>query len=158
VADRVDIGFRAGNLSLLGADAKWNMVRGKVDLAIDPGVQGTYLLVGDANAFLMYANLPLLIGINLSENVALLFSPGGGLGYSAASGTGLFGTASKVNTSGTALFGRMGFGANFRVSKGFSIQPEVTALWNPETKSALFSTGIGFSFGEHPDTSDLASK
>jgi hypothetical protein len=38
----------------------------------------------------------------------------------------------------------------FRVSEGFAIQPEITALINPDTGGAFLSYGVGFNFGELP--------
>jgi hypothetical protein len=149
VADRVDLGFRLGNLSTVGFDAKINLVRGAFDLAIDPGLQGMYLAIGDAGGSLVYFNLPVVLGFNLSQNFSLIATPGIayvlGIGYSA--------TSSDYNSDGFA--GRLGLGANIRVSHSFAIQPEVTALYFPASEGVIFSGGLGFSFGAQPDFSDL---
>ena len=152
VAERFDLGVRLGNLSLLGVDGKWNFVKGRVDLAVNPGVQGTYFAIGDSSAAILYGNLPLLVGINFTPRIAMLLSPG--IGFAAAVG----GTASGSNakyTGGSGFLTRIGGGFNFKVSDTFAVQPEVTALWNPSSTGVILSTGVGLTFGSQPDTSDL---
>jgi hypothetical protein len=151
VAERFDLGVRLGNLSLLGVDGKWNFVKGRVDLAINPGVQGTYFATGGASAALLYGNLPLLVGINFTPRIAMVLSPG--VGFAAALGSSTSGDTKY--TGGAGFLVRGGGGFNFKVSDTFAIQPEVTALWNPDSTGVILSTGIGLSFAAQPDTSDL---
>lgn len=149
VTDRVDLGFRLGNLSTLGFDAKINLVRGAFDLAIDPGLQGMYLAFGSSGAALMYFNLPVILGFNLSENFSIIATPG--VAY--ALGIGYTSSSSEYNSDGFA--GRLGLGLNIRVSRSFALQPEVTALYFPGSEGVIVSGGIGFSFGAQPDFSDV---
>lgn len=153
VADRVDLGFRLANLATLGFDAKINFVRGPFDLAIDPGIQGIYIggtgSSGGSGAGLVYMNLPIILGFNLSQNFSLIATPGiaYALGFSYSS------SSSDYNGSGFAA--RLGAGANIRVGRSFAIQPELTALYFPDTDGVFFTGGIGFSFGAQPDYSDV---
>lgn len=156
--DRFDFGIRAGNLTMLGIDGKYNFVRGRVDLAIDPGIQGTYISSStgtgttstSASAAVFYGNLPLLIGINFSSRIALMLSPG--IGFQAATGT----TSAQYSAGSSAFLARMGAGFNFKIANSFALQPEVTALYYADGSNRLaLSTGLGFVIGAQPDTSDL---
>ncbi len=149
VTDRVDMGFRLGNLSTLGFDTKINLVRGAFDLAIDPGLQGMYLAVGSSGGGLVYFNLPVILGFNLSQSFSIIATPG--IAY--ALGFGYSSTSSEYNSDGFAA--RLGLGANIRVSRSFALQPEVTALYFPASEGVIFSAGFGFSFGGQPDYSDI---
>lgn len=153
VHEQVDLGFRIANMSGLGADLKWNFLRSRgFDLAIDPGFQ-IYLWgvssSSDASSFVIgYAHLPLLLGFNFGESVTLLLSPGFSWGFGSLS-----------NSEGTTGFAsgalaRFGVGANFRLTRGFALQPEVTFLkpFEQFSDSGVFITfGIGLQFGAMPD-------
>ncbi len=147
----------APGTSLLGVDGKWNFVKGRVDLAIDPGIQGTYVVVGSntgnastsgASAAIFYGNLPLLVGINFSSRIAMMLSPG--IGFAAATGS----NAGQY-AGGSSFLARMGMGFNFKIANSFALQPEVTALYYTNTGGVMLSTGLGFVIGAQPDTSDL---
>jgi hypothetical protein len=159
VADEVDIGFRLANMSSLGADAKWNFVRGQtLDVAVDPGVQwfrwSTTVDNETTSADIVYANLPVLVGINIAEPLSLVIVPGITYAYSSASTSG---GGSDAATSADGVMARVGFGFNLRVSQRFAIQPEVTLLRQfNDDPAALYIAGLGFNFGALPGFDDLA--
>ena len=66
------------------------------------------------------------------------------------------GPASSAVAGVDGFLGRLGGGVNIRVSKKFSIQPEVTFMRAFNDSSALFwMAGLGFNVGAQPDYSDL---
>jgi hypothetical protein len=158
--DRVDLGLRLSSLSAVGVDTKINLLRGSVDLAVVPGVQGTYVGLGvgsgsdSANVGfgLMYLNLPAVVGLNINRSFSVLLTPGIGAGLA-------FGSVSSgmdsATTSATGFYARMGVGANIRFTESFALHPEVTTLWTPGNSGVVVVTGLGFSFGAQPDFSDL---
>jgi len=161
IADQVDIGFRLSALSTIGGDVKINLLRSSgFDLSLDPGIQGAYV-VGftrdDSGSLgIVYFNLPVLLGFNLSRNFTLLASPG--ILYTVFTGgsaSSLSGDRSSVSASGIA--GRLGVGFAARVNNSFAIQPELTVLFplEGESSGAIFSLGLGFQFGSQPDHSDI---
>jgi hypothetical protein len=153
LTDRVDLGFRVANLTSVGADVKVNLVRGAFDLAIDPSLQGLYVGAGDASVGLMWMNLPLVLGFNLSNNFTLLATPGISYGVYFAGDSGVRGDRTTYSVGGFA--GRFGIGANIRLNQAFAIQPEVTALYNFNAEGVVYTVGLGFSFGGQPDYSDI---
>jgi hypothetical protein len=167
VADGFDFGARLSNLSGLGLDGKIRLLKGNVDLAIDPGLQlfyysftasGENATTSTDSAFISYLHLPLLVGINFSESATLLLTPGiyGALA-SASVSTSSGASSEGAVVSGTGFGGRFGVGFNFRTSKSFSLQPEVTAMHEFNSESTwLYIFGFGLNFGSQPDYSDLA--
>jgi hypothetical protein len=162
VSDRIDLGFRVANMSSLGFDAKFNPVRSKAfDLALVPG--GQWLHVGSstssssgsssASVDIVHLHLPVLLGLNVGDSVTLTASPG--VLYSA-----IFGTATTTSSSSSdqrsssqstgGIFGRLGFGVNFRISDGFALHPEITAMHSFEHDVTLYMFGLGFNFGKLP--------
>lgn len=157
LGEQVDLGLRLANLTSLGADVKWNFIRGSTDLALDPGFTGTYVSASassgssssSASVGLFYLNLPLLVGFNLSENFTLLLSPG--IGAAVATGTATSSSDDGVRFSGGSYgYARLGVGANFRLSSSFAIQPEITGLKSFSADGIILSFGIGISFGGMP--------
>jgi hypothetical protein len=149
VADRVDLGFRISNLTSLGGDAKFNIVRSEVfDLALDPGVQWIHLKVGDASSEIFYFHAPLLLGFNLGKRVSIVATPGAV--YNLVSSE-MIGTGGDGLTSAGGIFARLGLGLNLRFSDHFAMQPEVTAMRGfGDGEAWLFSVGLGFNFGTLP--------
>lgn len=156
VADRVDIGARINNLSSVGADVKWNFLRSEsFDLAIAPGFQVFHISgtsAGTTTGYTQfYGNAPLLLGVNLSEEVSLVPTLGVTYGYNSA-------TAVSDDSSAAAsidgLILRGGLGFNFRISPKFAMHPEVTMLQflndDSAAKVRLFIFGLGFNFGNLP--------
>lgn len=163
LTDRLDLGLRLGNLSMPGVDLKINLVRGAFDLAIVPGVQAIYAAVGDNGGGILYANLPLVLGFNLTRNFSLIATPG--IAYGATFGTSGSTTCGSGSTScsstsystysGSGILPRLGIGANIRLSNTFALAPEVTFYYSPDTENAIFVGGLGFTFGAQPDFSDI---
>jgi len=162
LGDRLDIGGKVANLSSLGLDLKWNFLKSRsFDMAIDPGAQ-FFAISGSTGSsstganetstvFIFYGHMPVLLGFNLSEDVTIVLSPGAVLSAGSARTSG--GDRDALTTS-TGLWGRLGLGFNFRMSKGFALHPEVTAMrqfQDNEVMMVLF--GLGFNFGKLPDYS-----
>jgi hypothetical protein len=154
VAEEVDLGFSVRNGSSLGADVKYNPVKSKsFDLAIDPGFQFFRISSSgaegtSASVTVAYLHLPLLLGVNLSESTSFVFTPGGVVVLASGSASGS-GSDSAASSSG--FLARMGVGLNIRISKGFALQPEVTAMRQlQDTSATLYMAGLGFNFGKLP--------
>jgi hypothetical protein len=151
IVDGFELGLRAPNLDSLGLDGKVQLVRGGVDLAVDPGVQVASLLgIG-----LFYLHLPVLIGVNLSEKVTLVATPG--ILYALASGTpDATSNTAQQGVSATQLFGRLGLGVDVRVAKKVALHPELTFLKGFASNDAvIFVFGFGVNLGAMPNYSDL---
>ncbi len=162
VSDGVDVGARLSSMFSPTVDGKLQVVRGVVDVAVDPGLQLLYVEVprpsGNSQATLSAAVLqlyaPVLVGLNLSPSLTLVASPG--VGYSA-------GTA-KVNSSSDAVTaaqavgfsGRLGLGLDIRTSEHFAIHPEVTLMRVfDDAQSLIGVVGLGVNIGPMPDYADL---
>ena len=86
VADGFEVGARIANFDTLAGDLKIRLLKGTLDLAIDPGLQFIYLgsiTTSDGNGNstsasvgIMYFHVPLLVGFNVSPTVSLVASPG----------------------------------------------------------------------------------
>jgi hypothetical protein len=166
VADEVDLGFRVNNLASLGFDAKYNFLKGAVDIALDPGIQWYRLSFesstasgttsADVNVF--YLHGPLLIDLNFHETVSLVLSPGVvyGIASSDADFSGGESDVTRVATS-DGVFARFGVGIDFRLSARFALHPEVTVMRNfGDEADLLYMTGLGFNFGNLPSFADQA--
>ncbi len=167
--DNLDVGFRVANMTTLGADAKFNFLKGGFDIAVDPGVQVFYYSLGATSAdgtttaktsvSGAYLHLPLLFGANLSESVTLV--PTLGIMYGIVSSSNTVSSPDEnesVKASGnTGLIGRFGLGADFRLSQSFALHPEVTVMksFKEGSEGVVYLAGLGFNFGALPDFSDL---
>lgn len=150
LADKLELGLHFSHLSSIGADFKWNPVRTEgFDLAIDPGAQVFYI-VSDESLVIYYLHLPLLLGLNVSENVSLVLTPG----------VSMLGVSGSIDTSDDNVYGgsdsawlaRAGIGVDIRSSEKFSVQPEVTFLKSFESGGGVvFLGGVGFKFGAQPE-------
>jgi hypothetical protein len=86
VAEGFELGARVANFDTLAGDAKIRLLKGTVDLALDPGLQFIYLggvsstdsqgNTQSVSAGVVYFHVPLLIGFNVSPTVSLVASPG----------------------------------------------------------------------------------
>ena len=155
VSDRVDVGFRAANMMSLGADVKYNFLRGEtLDLAVDPGAQVLF-----AGFTVYHLHLPLLVGLNLSERVTVVFTPGIMYGINTYR-SGNDDVDSQINQllSADGLYWRAGLGVNLRVTPGFALHPEITFLRSSRaepsgasvTSAMSYMFGIGVNFGHLP--------
>lgn len=153
VADQVDVGVKLLNMSSLGADVKWNFIKGDVfDMAAVPGFQVFHFSTNNVGFTQFYGNLPLLFGINVGENVTLV--PSAGVTYLLSSGEANDGSDNSAAFSEGGLWLRGGFGINFRISPKFAMHPEITFLKNvpadDEISALLYVFGLGFNFGSLP--------
>jgi hypothetical protein len=158
VADTVDIGVRIANMSSIGADVKWNFIKGDVfDMAAVPGFQvfhiGSSSNGATAGYTQFYANLPLVLGINVSEAVTIVPTLGATYGLNSASVVSDDGSSAAASVDGLMLRGGLGF--NFRISPKFAMQPELTMLKflnkSEDASVTLFLFGLGFNFGALPE-------
>lgn len=102
-----------------------------------------------------YFHMPVLVGLNVSKSVSIVASPGFVYALTSASVTS-GGNTSTVTGGVSGFLGRLGAGVNFRVSKKFSVQPELTFMRAFDSSSALmWMGGVGFNIGAQPDYSDL---
>jgi hypothetical protein len=160
LAEGFDVGGRLPNLDSFAGDVKIQMLRGPADLAIDPGIQFSYVTSsatdsrGNAvseTAGVAYLHLPFLVGWNLSDSVTLVASPG--VAYTIATGSVTF-SDNNAQQAGTAtgFMGRIGLGADFRTSKHFALHPEVTFMKGfNDADTLLFVVGLGLNFGAQPN-------
>jgi hypothetical protein len=156
VADRVDIGARIMNFSSIGADVKWNFLKTDAfDMAIVPGFQLFHLsgtTAGTTEGYTqIYGHAPLVLGINVADEVSIVPTLGVTYGYNSAS----FVTDDRSAASSIdGVILRAGLGVNFRVMPKFALHPEVTMLEflnaADEPKVRLFIFGLGFNFGNLP--------
>jgi hypothetical protein len=154
VASRFDIGIHLYNLTSFGLDLKLNPIRGVFDIAVNPGAQYFYLNINDDQAaHVFYLSAPLMVGINLTQWMSIILTPG--LTYSLIAGevTAAEGRDALIAEGGT-LF-RAGFGLQFRASQSFAVHPMLTILRSLGSGATLYSAGIGFIFGEIPSYDDL---
>ena len=153
VADTVDVGVKILNMTSVGADVKWNFIKGDTfDMAAVPGFQVFHFSTNDVGFTQFYGNLPLLFGINVSDSVTIV--PAAGVTYSLSSGSADNNDGNSAAFSEGGLWLRGGLGFNFRVSPKFAMHPEITFLKNlpgdGETDALLYIFGLGFNFGALP--------
>ncbi len=155
-----EIGARASNMSSLGGDIKWNFLKSsRIDLAIDPAYQIYQVSETDGSGTdqtqtFSYLNVPLLVGVNLSRTVSLVFTPGATWGF-ASSGKIRF-TNGPDQGSTTGAIGRFGVGADFRITPGFALHPEITFLLGFNGENEIdYIAGLGFNFGAMPNYDDV---
>jgi hypothetical protein len=162
VADTVDIGVRLANMTSLGADVKWNFIKGDTfDMAAVPGFQVFHIGSSSSSSgsgatagyTQFYANLPLVFGINVSEAVTIVPTAGVTYGLNSASVVSNDGSSAASSVDGLMLRGGLGF--NFRISPRFAMQPEITMLKflnkSEDAGVTLILFGLGFNFGNLPE-------
>jgi hypothetical protein len=165
VADQVDLGFKVNNLASLGFDAKYNFLKGAVDIALDPGIQWYRLSFESASASgttsedinVFYLHGPLLIDFNFNEIVSLVLSPGVVYGIASSDAALISGGESDVKSVATSdgVFARFGVGLDFRLSPRFALHPEITVIRNfGDEADLIYMTGLGFNFGNLPSFAD----
>jgi hypothetical protein len=161
LGDSFEIGARVANMTSLGTDLKFNFLRSRtLDLAIDPAFQISQISVSDSSGTdssirIAYLHVPLLIGLNLSRAVSLVFTPGITWGFASASVSSSSSGTDQASAT-TGAIARMGVGADFRVAPGFAIHPELTFLRALDTDATiLYIFGVGFNFGALPNFDDV---
>ena len=158
VADTLDVGFRLSNLTSVGADVKWNFIKGDTfDMAAVPGFQVFHIGSSGGGATAgytqFYVNLPLVFGINISDAVTIVPTAGATYGLNSASVVSSDDSKAASSVDGIMLRGGLGF--NFRISPKFAMQPEITLLKflnkDEDASVTLFLFGLGFNFGALPE-------
>jgi len=159
LADRVDFGFGLKNLYSPTLDLKVNFLKTKYfDMSVAPMINYIFVAGGSGSSGgtvqLFYFHVPLLLGINFTENVSLVLTPG--FVYGLAVGTG---SASNATGSflGSAPWLRFGGGVNIRVNRKIALQPEITMMksFSDQTANAMaLFFGFGVSFLNQPDYSE----
>jgi hypothetical protein len=165
LVDGFELGARVANFDTLAADGKIRLLKGTLDLAVDPGLQFIYLggvsstdsngQTTSASAGIVYLHVPLLVGFNVSPTVSLIATPG--FVYAALFGSVSSGASQTQQAAlSSGVMGRLGLGVNIRTSKKLSLQPEITFMKAFQNNDALlYIFGLGFNIGAQPDYSDL---
>jgi hypothetical protein len=158
--DGLDFGVRLQNFWSLAGDLKIRLLKGKVDLAADPGTEVVYVLTllgrtsAPQHAGVFYFHAPLLVGLNLSDAVELVASPG--VAYAVATNPIPAATSPEQAGASTELLARLGFGADFRLTEHVALHPEVTCMKGfTSTQTLICVAGVGLNLGAQPDRSDL---
>jgi hypothetical protein len=173
VLDGFELGMREQfNFGALAMDAKVRLLKGRLDVALDPGFQAMYGADGSPT----YFQAPVLLGVNVWDWLSVVLSPG--FAYATAASwpssetsgpTPVFAPTEEGSGGGTlqaspmgalnaasGAMARIGIGLQLRATRKFAIHPEVTFL-KPVRQTVLVAiVGIGFDFGAQPDYSDLA--
>jgi hypothetical protein len=146
LAERVDLGLRVANITSLQLNSRIRFLDGTVSMATQPSLTGTRVSAGDATATIGYLDVPLIVALKASESLTLVASPGAGVAFSTADVSG----DHKYAAQGNAGYARFGVGLNVRVSEGFALHPEVTAMKFADSSAVLFTPGLGLQFGSIP--------
>jgi hypothetical protein len=157
LVDGFDLGLRLQNLDSFAADFKIRLFKSMFDVALDPGLQGFYATVNNTSAGVVYFHVPVLLGVNFSDRVSLVLTPG--FVYSVTSATATNASGATGAATATGVMGRLGIGLDFRITKKFAIHPELTFMkqFTGDQDLLLWVGGIGFNIGAQPDYSDLAT-
>ncbi len=155
-----ELAVRASNMSSLGGDVKWNFLKSsRIDLAIDPAFQiyqDTANNGDGTSQTFTFLHVPLLVGVNLSRTVSLVFTPGASWGFT-SSGMLRFKDGSDQGTT-TGAIERFGMGADFRIKPGFALHPEITFLRGFDGENRIsYVAGLGFNFGAMPNYDDVGA-
>jgi hypothetical protein len=164
VLDGLEVGVREQFvLGSLAMDFKVRLLKGRLDLALDPGLQVLYLSDGTP----AYFHAAVLLGINAWDWLSAVLSPG--LVYYTANPGGPSGAPGGTLQPGefaptyagqappmTGAMARIGCGLDLRITHNLAIHPEVTFLKPIDLDMLVGVIGIGFNVGAQPDYSDLA--
>lgn len=123
VTDSVDLGVRAGATGL-ATQAKFSLGRvldGRLALAVLPQLSGMYLALGGKRASFVNLDVPLLLGVNVTERIEAVAAPRivqtVALAHRSRNTVGAY----VLSTGSTA-------GLLWRVSERISLMPEIGAL------------------------------
>jgi len=160
VSDYIEVGGRLSSLFSPTVDGKIQLVRGAVDVAIDPGAQLLHLFVQGSSQteFVLELYGPVLVGINLSPTVTLVASPG--VGYALATSRLASSSSNAEIAAGAGGFtGRIGFGVDIRTGEHFALHPEVTFMRVlDDAQTFMGVVGLGLNMGAMPNYSDREPK
>ncbi len=142
VSDEIDIGVKVSTSTSFAVDFKFQVVREDVfDLALDPGIQTTVLLLN-------YLNFPILMGFNLGDIATITLAPR--VSYL---------TSLDEDFGGILLYGGTA-GVRLGVTDGFAVIPQVDISRPFDQRAAWIlnqvTFGIGFSFGDQPQYGEPA--
>lgn len=164
LADRVDLGLMAG--PLIGADLKLNFLRTKrIDISFNPGIHyGLFpsFYSGFDDPFeVVRGSAAFSVGINLTKAASLYLHTGvaGGVyiePFYEAEYVCQSPQACETVTDHPFAMPELGIGAQFRVSQGIALLPEMSLVTDPQR---LFGTGLQFglaiALGAQPSYDDL---
>lgn len=152
LSERVDLLARVSNLSALGVDGLFSLHRGSIDVALVPGVRGSWLPFSAGTPAAVTTHLPLLVAVHLSSRVTVVGTAGAGftasLGRSASAGRTSEVLDEAAGASSRGVFLRSGLGARFWLGPRFALHPEITLQFTPSTGRVTLIPGLGFVFGE----------
>ncbi|WP_373048333.1 hypothetical protein [Vulgatibacter sp.] len=130
LAQGLELGVGAGTAPFLGLDLKVELLRSRYfDAAVAPTLATSFIYPS--------VSLPLLLGINLSNDVALL----------PQAGAHLF-TAIPDQESHIAFWWSAGLGAQFRSDDDFALQPSLQ--WMASSEANILTAGLGLVWGPRP--------
>jgi hypothetical protein len=157
VVDRLDVGGRIGNLTEVGADFKFNFLRGQFDMAIAGGAEAFLEWRYRADAVRRtgsraYLHLPLILSLNLSKKVSIVGTPG--IAYVIGRKVSDDFLRTQPFDGGTVA-ARFGLGVNYRYGKRSAIHPEITILQDTAGSAGIVLFGVGFNFGSMPSYDDI---
>jgi hypothetical protein len=157
LGDRWEIGARVANVSSLGGDLKYNFLKSsRIDLALDPAFQIFELEENNTDGSSQTAtffHVPLLVGVNVSPTVSLVFTPGASWGFTSGGMISFRNATGQVGSTTGAIW-RFGVGADFRMTPRFAFHPEITFLRGLGT-NIIYMAGLGFNFGAMPSYDDV---
>jgi hypothetical protein len=149
--ERVDLMVRLVNLTGLGVDTLVSLHQGTVDVALVPGLRGAWLPFTAGRPGALTGHLPLVLGIHLGPRVQVLTSAGVGftaaLGDSVSAGATSEALPESLGASSRGFFMRAGLGLRLTLGERFTLQPEVSALFSPESGRLTLVPGLAFVFG-----------
>lgn len=142
VSDDVDFGFVVSAPGHARADVKYSLLEGE---ALDLSIGAAMSVIGypsnsggEDGAVLLCWDLPILIGINVSESVSLVPSLGPGYAF-------------EPTSSGKSAFLRTGFGVRMRLADSVSLMPQLSAAWDPARWAPADATlGLAVVLGAQP--------
>jgi hypothetical protein len=156
----LDVGARIENFETLAGDLKIRLMRGRFDVAVDPGLQALVQVAtrpdgSTRNSGLFYLHTPLLLGWNVNDETTIVASPG--LAYSIATAPFTTGNSTEHAGAQTEVLARLGLGIDVRTSDTVSIHPEVTCMRGfTSQESFLCVAGLGLNVGAQPNYDDMS--
>jgi hypothetical protein len=160
VVDRIDVGARLGSLTEIGIDAKFNILRGRVDVAVAAGAESFLEWNYDSKetrrtGAAAYIHVPVIVSYNVTQKLSLVGVPG--LTY-------VVGKPLSNDFARTQVFGggtpalRLGAGIDYRWQPRRAFHPEVTVIQSMLGPGTIVLLGFGFNIGSLPDYGDIVEK
>jgi hypothetical protein len=102
--------------------------------------------------------VPVLVGLNVSRAVSLVFTPGVTWGF-VSGGLTSNSSGTQQASATTGALGRFGLGADFRITPGFALHPEITFLRGLGSENTIiYMAGLGLNFGAMPNYDDVGGE